>query len=47
MAARTKLTYEDFLLIPNDGRRHELLDGEHFMTPSPKYQAPASRRKAF
>lgn len=35
MAARTKLTYEDFLLIPNDGRRHELLDGEHFMTPSP------------
>jgi Uma2 family endonuclease len=37
MAVHThfKLTYEDYLLIPNDGKRHELLDGEHFMTPSP------------
>lgn len=36
MAVHThlKLTYEDYLLIPNDGKRHELLDGEHFMTPS-------------
>lgn len=37
MAAHThtKLTYEDYLLIPNDGKRHELIDGAHFMTPSP------------
>lgn len=34
--AHLKLTYEDYLLIPNDGKRHELLDGAHFMTPSPK-----------
>ena len=34
-ASRTKLTYEDFLLFPDDGRRHELIDGEHFVTPSP------------
>ncbi len=31
----TRLTYEDFLLFPDDGRRHELIDGEHYVTPSP------------
>jgi Uma2 family endonuclease len=31
----TKLTYEDFVLFPDDGKRHELIDGEHFVTPSP------------
>lgn len=31
----TKLTYEDYLLFPDDGKRHELIDGAHFMTPSP------------
>jgi Uma2 family endonuclease len=32
----TKLSYEDFLLFPeDDGHRHELIDGEHFMTPAP------------
>ena len=25
-----KLTYEDFLLFPDDGQRHELIDGEHY-----------------
>jgi len=30
-----RLTYEDFLLFPDDGRRHELIDGEHYVTPSP------------
>lgn len=31
-----KLTYEDFLQFPeNDGLRHELIGGEHFMAPSP------------
>jgi Uma2 family endonuclease len=32
---RRPLTYEDYLLIPEDGRRHEILDGEHCVTPSP------------
>src|SRR3989442_3116873 len=38
-----KLTYEDFLLFPDDGKRHELIDGEHFVTPTPnrKHQAIA------
>jgi Uma2 family endonuclease len=31
----TKFTYEDYLLFPEDGRRHELVDGERFMTPAP------------
>ena len=30
-----KLTYDDFLLFPDDGKRHELIDGEHFVTASP------------
>lgn len=31
----TRLTYDDFLLFPDDGRRHELIDGEHYVTSSP------------
>jgi hypothetical protein len=27
-----KLTYDDFLQFPDDGMRHELIDGEHFVT---------------
>jgi len=29
----TKLTYEDYLLIPEDGLRHEIIDGEHYVSP--------------
>lgn len=35
MTVQTKFTYEDYLLFPDDGRRHELIDGEHYMTPAP------------
>lgn len=28
-------TIEDLLALPEDGMRHELLDGEHVMTPAP------------
>ena len=34
-ASDRRLTYEDFLLFPDDGQRHELIDGEHYVTPSP------------
>lgn len=34
-ASMRKLTYDDFLLFPDDGQRHELIDGEHYVTPSP------------
>lgn len=29
------LTYEDYLLFPEDGLRHEILDGEHYVTSAP------------
>jgi Uma2 family endonuclease len=36
-----KFTYVDFLNFPDDGNRHEIIDGEHYVTPSPntKHQA--------
>ena len=34
-APAQKLNYEDFLRFPDDGLRHELIDGEHYVTPSP------------
>jgi Uma2 family endonuclease len=30
-----KLTYEDYVLFPEDGQRHELIDGEHYVNPAP------------
>ena len=33
--ARVRLTYDDFLLFPDDRKRHELIDGEHYVTPAP------------
>lgn len=30
-----KLTYSDYLLLPDDGRRHELIDGKEYITTSP------------
>jgi Uma2 family endonuclease len=32
---RVKLTFRDYLLIPEDGQRHELIGGEHYVTPAP------------
>ena len=33
--AGMKLTYDDFVLFPDDGKRHEIIDGEHYVTASP------------
>jgi len=33
--ATTKLTYHDYLLLPDDGKRYEIIDGDLFVTPSP------------
>lgn len=30
-----RLTYEDFCRIPDDGMRHEIIVGVHYVTPSP------------
>jgi len=34
-APSVKFTYEDFVNFPDDGKRHEIIDGEHYVTPSP------------
>lgn len=34
-SSSVKLTYEDYLLFPDDLKRHELIDGEHYVTPAP------------
>jgi Uma2 family endonuclease len=34
---RRKLTYEDYVLFPEDGKRHEILDGEHSVMPAPSF----------
>ncbi len=40
-----KFTFEDYLLFPDDGKRHELIDGEHYVTPAPntKHQRSSGR----
>jgi Uma2 family endonuclease len=40
-----RLTYDDLLLLPDDGLRHELIDGEHYVSPSPntRHQALVGR----
>jgi len=31
----TKWTYEDLEVLPADGKRHEIIDGEHYVNPAP------------
>ena len=43
-----KLTYDDYLLLPDDNNVHEIIDGEHYMSPSPgTYHQTVSRRLQF
>ena len=35
MPIDVRLTYEDYCLLPNDGKRYEIIDGELFVTPAP------------
>jgi Uma2 family endonuclease len=34
-SAAPPLTYEDYCLLPDDGKRHEIIDGEEHRSPSP------------
>jgi Uma2 family endonuclease len=44
----TKLTYDDYVLFPNDGKRHEIIQGRHHMNPAPSPQhQTVSRRIQF
>lgn len=40
-----KLTYDDYVKIPDDGRRHEIIDGEHIVNPAPipRHQAVSGK----
>ncbi len=31
----TRLTYEDYLELPNDGKRYEIIEGELYVAPAP------------
>jgi len=31
----TKLTYHDYMLLPDDGKRYEIIEGDLYMTPAP------------
>ena len=33
--AATKMTYDQYCLLPDDGKQYELIDGELFVTPAP------------
>src|SRR5437764_11988416 len=35
---KQRLTYEDYLAQPDDGKRYQLIDGELIMTPAPGTQ---------
>ncbi len=41
MPVDTRLTYDDFCLLPDDGKRREIIEGELYVTPSP--QTPHQR----
>ena len=32
-----RLTYADYCQIPDDGKRHEIIDGIHYVSPAPRY----------
>ena len=43
-----KLTYANYVTIPDDGRRHEIIDGSHFVNPAPStYHQTVSKRLQF
>ncbi len=35
LPAKSKLGYEHYICYPNDGRRHEIIDGDHYVNPAP------------
>lgn len=40
-----KLTYADFVRLPDDGRRHEFIDGVHYVTASPNFRHELVRQR--
>lgn len=44
---KAKLTYKDYETFPDDGQRHELIDGEHVVTPAPELGHQQVLRRLF
>ncbi len=45
---RVPLTYREYALFPDDGRRYELMDGDPFVSPAPStFHQTVSRRLQF
>ena len=42
-----KLTYADLLALPDDGMRHELIDGEHYVSAAPTIRHQRVLRNLF
>jgi Uma2 family endonuclease len=42
-----KLTYEDYLTLPDDGNKYEILEGEIIMTPAPSIKHQTILRNLF
>jgi Uma2 family endonuclease len=42
---KVKLTYREYRHFPDDGRRHEVIDGDHYVSPAPEtyHQTLSSR----
>ena len=46
--SKSKFTYEHYVLFPEDGNQHELIDGDHYMNPAPvPYHQKLSRHIQF
>ena len=45
MVISTKFTHADLLVMPEDGRQREIVDGDLFVTPSPKFSHQAISRR--
>ena len=45
--APSLLTYEDYLQIPDDGQRYEVIDGVLYMSPSPRYRHQKAAGRLF
>ena len=35
MSTTSKLGYPEYVCFPDDGKRHEIVDGDHYMNPAP------------
>lgn len=45
VASNQKYTYREFQLFPNDGNRHEVIDGDHYKNPTPSLRHQTVSRR--